>query len=91
MNISESNTVIALLRHLDGSQVLDETDLASNLLTLAERAFKTLECSVSIDDQALVDTLSQVAQRHADAENYDKDYEDDYPDIEDVPVGGNLL
>ncbi len=52
MNISESNTVIALLRHLDGSQVLDETDLASDLLTLAERAFKTLECAVTIDQLA---------------------------------------
>lgn len=76
MNISESNTVIALLRHLDGSQVLDETDLSSDLLTLAERAFKTLECSVTIDDQALVDTLAQVAQRHADAENYAHDWAD---------------
>jgi len=91
VNISESNTVIALLRHLDGSQVLDETDLSADLLTLAERAFKTLECAVTIDDQALVDTLAQVAQRHADAENYSKDYEDGYPYIEDVLVGGNLL
>ena len=76
MNISESNTVIALLRHLDGSQVLDETDLSSDLLVLAERAFKTLECSVTIDDQALTDTLAEVAQRHEDAANYAQDWAD---------------
>jgi len=77
VNITEANTVVALLRHLDGSQVLDETDLASDLLTLAESAANTLfECSVKIDDQALVDTLAQVAQRHADAANYAQDWAD---------------
>lgn len=78
MTPAEADTVLALLRHLDGSQVLDETDLLPDVLRLSERAANVLfECNIIIDEDVLLDTLGQVAQRHADAANYAKDYEDD--------------
>jgi len=77
MSPGDADTILALLRHLDGSQVLDETDLLPDVLRLGERAANTLfECNTIIDEDALLDTLGQVAQRHADAQDYAKDWAD---------------
>ena len=77
MTLAEADTVLALVRHLDGSQVLDETDLLPDVLRLAERATNVLfECNVTIDEDTLLSTLGEVAQSHADAQNYAQDWAD---------------
>ena len=67
MNAPEADTVLALLRHLDGSQVLDETDLLPDLLTLHASAACDVAGALPLDEDTLLDTLAEVAQRHADA------------------------
>jgi len=85
VNITEASTVLALLHHLDGSHAYDETDLLTNLLILAGRAGKALQLTVTLDEDALVDTLAAVAYSFVE-------YEDEPArPIEDVLVGGDRL
>ncbi|HEY8881966.1 MAG TPA: hypothetical protein VIM47_01050 [Dermatophilaceae bacterium] len=88
MNITEASTVLALLHHLDGSQLLDEPDLTADLVILHDQAVVRAGGSFSLDEDTLCDTLTEVAQRFADA-----DYYNDEParPIENVPVGGDRL
>jgi hypothetical protein len=69
MNVREAESIVRLLRHLDGTQVLDEVDLYERDITylqaFARKALGGLP--VPLDDDQLVDTLAEVAQRHADA------------------------
>jgi len=65
---AEANDVLGLLRHLDGSQIVEADDLLPDVLRLGERAANILfECNVIIDEDTLFDTLAEVGQRHADA------------------------
>jgi len=76
VNISEAGLILRLLHHLDGSQLLDEPDLVADLLTLHDQAAVTVGGALPLDDDALCDVLTEVAQRHADAGNYTTDYAD---------------
>jgi hypothetical protein len=65
---AEADTILALLHHLDGSQLLDEIDLTADLVTLHTRAAGAFRGgALPLDEDTLCDTLTQVAQRHADA------------------------
>ena len=75
MNITEANTVLALLRHLDGSHIFDETDLVTNLLDLhASAATAVPDGALPLDEDVLLDTLAHVGERHTDAANYAQDW-----------------
>jgi len=77
MTPAEADTVLALLRHLDGSQVLDEQDFLPDLLTLHEHAAAASRGgALPLDEDTLLDTLAEVAQLHADTANYVKDWAD---------------
>lgn len=63
----EGDTVLALLRHLDGSQVLDETDLVPELVILYQQVSHSTRPVPPLDEDVLLSTLGEVAQRFADA------------------------
>jgi len=76
MKASEADVVLALLRHLDGSQVLDEQDFLPDLLALYADAACDVVGAPPLNEETLLDTLAEVAQRHADAANYAQDWAD---------------
>jgi len=90
VNITEASTVLALLRHLDGSRVRDERVLRDDLVILAGRAGKALQFTVTLDEDVLLDTLTAVAL----FVDEDDDAEEDEPPrrpVENVPVAGDRL
>lgn len=94
MTPSEADSVMAVLRHLSGDQVLDPADLMGDVEHLLARA--RTACGVlptDVDEIALLDTLGQVAQRHCDS-GYDDDVGEDEPGrraVQVAPVGGEVL
>lgn len=61
-----AQAVLALLRHLDGSQIVEADDLMNDVDVLyAEASWPGV--SLPIDRDTLQDTLAEVGQRHADA------------------------
>jgi hypothetical protein len=93
VNISEANDLALFLAFVTGNTARDPIDVAFAANRLAMRAGKALDVSGwKIATPVDIETaIADLAERHADAENYSKDHEDGYPDIEDVLVGGNLL
>jgi hypothetical protein len=64
----EAEKVLALLKHLDGSQIVEADDLTRDALSLhasAAAAFRS--GSLPLDEDTLFDTLGEVGQRHCDA------------------------
>jgi len=61
-----AKTLDALLRHLDGSQIVEADDLIEDVATLAREASLPGGC-LPLDMELLQDTLAEVGQRHADA------------------------
>jgi len=98
MKKSEASTILALLNHLTGAQTLDEQDLLADLRALHQSAAAAFRGgALPLDDDALLDTLTQVAQRHADA-GYPHGYFIDEPDDEpparpiiNPPINGHFL
>jgi hypothetical protein len=68
MNKREADATIALLRHLDGSRIYDETDLLTDVQLLRAAAGVALGCPLPLDEDAVLVTLTETAQRHADGE-----------------------
>jgi hypothetical protein len=68
VNVRESDAVLALLSHLDGSQIVEADDLMVDAQTLyASAAATRLHGALPLDEDTLFDTLAEVGQRHADA------------------------
>ena len=61
----EADIILALFRHLDGSQTCDETDLLPGLRSLHATA-AAVAGALPLDEDVLLDTLAQVAQHHMD-------------------------
>lgn len=74
MNAREADTVLALLRHLDGSHIFDETDLVTSLIELHASAACDVAGALPLDEDTLLDTLAHVGERHTDAANYAQDW-----------------
>lgn len=90
MRPTDAQTVLMLLQHLDGSHMADPDALLPRLLALhasAAAAFRS--GALPLDEDALLDVLGEVAQRHADAAECWQD-DDQWRPTEDVPVGGLL-
>ena len=66
MNAREAQAVLALLHHLDGSQIVEADDLIKDADVLYLGA-SLQGPHVSVDEDILFDTLAEVGQRHADA------------------------
>lgn len=97
MNRQDAEAVLTLLHHLDGSREATEETLVADLLTLhASAAAAFRGGALPLDDEALLWTLSEVAQRHADAGYWNDEPDDDMVPamdgraIEDVQVGDRL-
>jgi len=63
VNAREAQAVLALLHHLDGSQIVEADDLIKD----AEYLAKTSSGPIVFDEDTLFDTLAEVGQHHADA------------------------
>jgi len=92
MTSREANSVLDLLRHLDGSQQLDPTDLIVDVEALADAARVALGGALPVDLDVLLDTLGQVEQRFSDGGWYDgaDEPDDGWRGLEDAPVGDRL-
>lgn len=66
MSNRAAQAVDALLRHLDGSQIVEADDLMKDVDVLYAEASVAVR-SLPIDRDLLFDTLSEVGQRHCDA------------------------
>ncbi len=66
MSNREAQAVLALLRHLDGSQIVEADDLMKDVEVLYAGA-SWPNVSLPLDTDILFDTLAEVGQRHADA------------------------
>ena len=66
MNAREAQAVLALLHHLDGSQIVEADDLIKDADVLYLGA-SLQGPHVSVDEDILFDTLAEVGQRHCDA------------------------
>ena len=67
MNAREAESVLSLLRHLDGSQIVEADDLIRDALALHASAACDVAGALPLDEDTLFDTLAEVGQRHADA------------------------
>jgi len=66
MSNRAAQAVDALLRHLDGSQIVEADDLMEDVDVLYSEA-SWPGVSLPLDRDLLFDTLAEVGQRHADA------------------------
>jgi hypothetical protein len=66
VNAREAQAVLALLHHLDGSQIVEADDLMKDADVLYLGA-SLHGPHVSVDADTLFDTLAEVGQRHCDA------------------------
>lgn len=66
MSDRESQAILALLRHLDGSQIVEADDLMDDVAVLYAGA-SWPGVSLPLDLDLLQDTLAEVGQRHCDA------------------------
>jgi hypothetical protein len=88
MNHREAESLLALLKHLDGSAVQDPDHLMLDVQLLFEAAKDVPRSgSLPLDLQAIEDVLGQIAQRYADAGDWD---DEPARDINDAPTGGVL-
>jgi hypothetical protein len=66
MSNRAAQAVLALLRHLDGSQIVEADDLMDDVAVLwSEASWPAV--SLPLDLDILQDTFAEVGQRHADA------------------------
>jgi hypothetical protein len=75
LNHRQAEALLALLHHLDGSQVVDEQDLLLDVSLLFEAASGVPRSgSLPLDMDIIEDVLGEVAQRHADGGDWLSDY-----------------
>ena len=68
MKAREAEAVLALLKHLDGSQIVEADDLTRDALSLhASAAAAFRGGALPLDEDRLQDALAEVGQRYADA------------------------
>jgi hypothetical protein len=68
MTKAEADAVMAVLTHLDGSHIYDESDLMVDVDMLHAAAGVALGQRLPLDEDAVLVTLAEVGQRHADGE-----------------------
>lgn len=90
MNAREANSVLAILRHLDGSEVTLAEELLDDVQLLADAAGVALGGVLPVDLDTIADTLTEVARWHEDAAECYWDDEEPQRAVETAKTGGLL-